>query len=136
MFYFNKIYLFYLFCFTINLVIGQEISLFNQLNGHLDYTAIGNTLNTVENNSSFNCTINTSSSATLNLSNTQTIEAAYLYWAGSGTGDFNVTLNTTPITPDRTFEYTLDASRQFFAAFTDVTELIQTEENGDRKSVV
>ena len=80
MFYFNKIYLFYLFCFTINLVIGQEISLFNQLNGHLDYTAIGNTLNTVENNSSFNCTINTSSSATLNLSNTQTIEAAYLYW--------------------------------------------------------
>ena len=130
MFYFNKIYLFYIFCFTINLVIGQEISLFNQLNGHLDYTAIGNTLNTVENNSSFNCTINTSSSATLNLSNTQTIEAAYLYWAGSGTGDFNVTLNTTPITPDRTFEYTLDASRQFFAAFTDVTELIQTEENG------
>jgi len=130
MFYFNKIYLLYLFCLTVNLVIGQEISLFNQLNGHLDYTAIGNTLNTVENNSSFNCTINTSSSATLNLSNTQTIEAAYLYWAGSGTGDFNVTLNTTPITPDRTFEYTLDASRQFFAAFTDVTELIQTEENG------
>ena len=79
----------YYFCFFLlvtNLTLAQEISLFNQLNGHLDYTAIGNTLNTVENNSSFNCTINTTSAATLNLSGSQTIEAAYLYWAGSGDG--------------------------------------------------
>ena len=123
----------YYFCFIVlvsNLILAQEISLYDQLNGRLDYTAIGNTLNIVENNSSFNCSINTTSSATLNLSNTQTIEVSYLYWAGSGTGDFNVSLNTTPITPDRTFEYTLDSDRQFFAAFKDVTELIQNEGNG------
>ena len=114
----------------INLLPAQNISLFNQLNGRLDYTAIGNTLNTSENNSAVNCVINTSSSATLNLSNTQTVEAAYLYWAGSGSGDFNVVLNTTEITPSRTFDYTLDSSRQFFAAFADVTTLIQTEGNG------
>ena len=123
----------YYFCFFLlvtNFVLAQEISLFNQLNGHLDYTAIGNTLNTVENNSSFNCTINTTSAATLNLSGSQTIEAAYLYWAGSGDGDFDVILNSTSITPDRTFEYTYDESRQFFAAFTDVTEQVQNEGNG------
>ena len=123
----------YYFCFFLlvtNLTLAQEISLFNQLNGHLDYTAIGNTLNTVENNSSFNCTINTTSAATLNLSGSQTIEAAYLYWAGSGDGDFDVILNSTSITSDRTFEYTYDESRQFFAAFTDVTEQVQNEGNG------
>ena len=123
----------YYFCFFLlvtNFVLAQEISLFNQLNGHLDYTAIGNTLNTVENNSSFNCTINTTSAATLNLSGSQTIEAAYLYWAGSGDGDFDVILNSTSITPDRTFEYIYDESRQFFAAFTDVTEQVQNEGNG------
>ena len=113
-----------------NLLQAQDISLFNQLNGRLDYTAIGNTLNTSENNSAINCVINTASSASLNLSTTQTIEAAYLYWAGSGSGDFDVTLNTTQITPSRTFAYTLDTSRQFFAAFADVTTLIQSEGNG------
>ena len=127
---YKKTYFFYFLVLVTNLILAQDISLFNQLNGHLDYTAIGNTLNTVENNSSFNCTINTTSSATLNLSNSQAIEAAYLYWAGSGEGDFNVSLNSTSITPDRTFEYILDTSRQFFAAFTDVTEQVQTEGNG------
>ena len=114
----------------VNLLPAQDISLFNQLNGRLDYTAIGNTLNTSENNSAVDCVINTASSASLNLSSSQTIEAAYLYWAGSGSGDFNVTLNTTEITPSRTFAYTFDSSRQFFAAFADVTTLIQTERNG------
>ena len=126
----KKTYFFYFLVLVMNLILAQDISLFNQLNGHLDYTAIGNTLNTVENNSSFNCTINTTSAATLNLSGSQTIEAAYLYWAGSGDGDFDVILNSTSITSDRTFEYTYDESRQFFAAFTDVTEQVQNEGNG------
>ena len=125
-----KIAIFSIGILFLNILPAQDISLFNQLNGHLDYTAIGNTLNTSENNSAINCVINTASSATLSLSATQTIEAAYLYWAGSGSGDFNVTLNTTDITPSRTFAYTLDSSRQFFAAFADVTTLIQTVGNG------
>ena len=127
---YKKTYFFYFLVLVTNLILAQDISLFNQLNGHLDYIAIGNTLNTVENNSSFNCTINTTSAATLNLSGSQTIEAAYLYWAGSGDGDFDVILNSTSITPDRTFEYIYDESRQFFAAFTDVTEQVQNEGNG------
>lgn len=126
----NKTYYLSFFVLLTNLIVAQEISLFNQLNGRLDYTAIGNTLNTAENNSNFNCVINTTSSAILNLSNTQTLEAAYLYWAGSGSGDFSVSLNTILLSPDRTFEYYLDANRQFFAAFKEVTELIQTQGNG------
>ena len=126
----NNLNILNLIILLVNLVSAQDISLFNQLNGRLDYTAIGNTLNTSENNSSINCIINTTSSATLNLTSTQIVEAAYLYWAGSGAGDFNVTLNSTEITPSRTFAYTLDANRQFFAAFADVTNLIQSEGNG------
>ena len=113
-----------------NLLPAQNISLFNQLNGHLDYTAIGNTLNKSENNGSSSCKINTDSSATLNLSPTQTVEAAYLYWAGSGSGDFNVTLNTTEITSSRNFAYSVGTRRHFFAAFADVTTLIQSQGNG------
>ena len=125
-----NINLFIIAILLFNLLPAQNISLFNQLNGHLDYTAIGNTLNKSENNGSSNCIINTNSSATLNLSPTQTVEAAYLYWAGSGSGDFNVTLNTTDITPSRTFAYNTSPRREFFAAFADVTTLIQTEGNG------
>ena len=118
-------YCFIFFIFLVKQLTAQEMSLFDQWNGHMDYTAIGNTLNIVENNSAVNCSINTSSSASLNLAPNQTIEAAYLYWAGSGTGDFNVKLNSISITADRTFEYSLDTNRQFFAAFKEVTELIQ-----------
>jgi hypothetical protein len=33
----------------------------------------------------------------------QVIKKAYLYWAGSGTGDFNVKLNNLDVTALRTF---------------------------------
>jgi len=68
--------------------------------------------------------------STLNLLPNQTVVAAYLYWAGSGTGDFNIQLNGTPITAQRTFSDALDAERVFFSAFADVTSLIQTQGNG------
>jgi hypothetical protein len=79
--------------------IGQDISLFQQFNGHYDYTAIGNTLNNFENNldSSF-CEILPSSEAELNLDADQIVVAAFLYWAGSGEADTEVTLNDTTIT--------------------------------------
>lgn len=111
-------------------VIGQDISLYHQHNGRYDYTAIGNTLNPVENGAFSDCSILTEAEATLNLAQNQTIIAAYLYWAGSGSGDFQISLNSESITPDRTFSYTLDTNRQFFAAFTDVTQLVESHGNG------
>ncbi len=95
------IFSFLLFGFSIPLV-AQDVSLFQQFNGRYDYTAIGNTLNTVENEASGPCTILTSSSADLNLNMNQNVAAAYLYWAGSGTGDLDIALNGIPVTAERT----------------------------------
>lgn len=81
-------------------------------------------MNTVENGSFGPCTILTSSSANLSLNSDQNIVAAYLYWAGSHTGDFNITLNNIGITAERTFSDAIDTDRVFFAAFADVTSII------------
>src|SRR5690606_4450911 len=101
--------------------LGQDIALYTQFLGKYDFTMIGNTMNPFENseNNSF-CHILTSSSAALNLTPDQNIEAAYLYWAGSGSlaqADLNIKLNGNDITPDRTFT-TLLATSPTFGAFT------------------
>lgn len=119
-----KYALFLVFSFIIFSSYCQDVSLYQQFNGRYDYTAIGNTFNTIENGPGTNCTITTISSADLNLSTDQTIIAAYLYWAGSGSGDFDITLNGIDITAERTFNDSLDEERIFFVAFADVTEII------------
>ncbi len=81
-------------------------------------------MNTVENGTSGPCTILTSSSADLTLNSDQNVVAAYLYWAGSGNGDLDISLNNINITAERTFSYALDTQRVFFAAFADVTTII------------
>lgn len=112
-------------------LVAQDISLFQQFNGRYDYTAIGNTMNTEENGPSGPCTILTTSSATLNLNANQNVVAAYLYWAGTHTGDFDITLNGIDISADRTFSDALDSNRVFFAAFADVTTIITNQGNTD-----
>ena len=110
--------------------VAQEVSLLNQFNGRYDYTAIGNTLNTAENGGGAPCEILTSSAAELSLEPDQTVINALLYWAGSGTGDFEVQLNGSEIRPDRTFALALDDTRSFFAAVTDITALVQSTGSG------
>lgn len=118
-------------CFSPTIFYGQNVSLYQQFNGRMDYTAIGNTMNTSENGPNSVCEILTESSASLNLNNHQTIIATYLYWAGSGTGDFEVFLNNQPISAQRTFSNSLDENRVFFAAFADVTSLIIEQGNSN-----
>ncbi|MFC0605363.1 T9SS type B sorting domain-containing protein [Winogradskyella pulchriflava] len=120
---------FTLFGATIPLL-AQDVSLFQQFNGRYDYVAIGNTLNTVENGLGGPCSILTSSSADLSLNAGQNVTAAYLYWAGSGSGDFDIAINGVPISAERTFSDALDATRIFFAAFADVTDIITTQGSG------
>ncbi|RCT56282.1 gliding motility-associated C-terminal domain-containing protein [Winogradskyella sp. KYW1333] len=110
---------------------AQDVTLFQQFNGRYDYTAIGNTLNVFENGPGTPCTIQSSSSASLNLLTNQNIVAAYLYWAGSGTGDFNILLNGEAITAERTFSDALDENRIFFAAFANITEVIISQGNSN-----
>ena len=122
-----------LFCFILK-TNGQNVSLYNQLNGRYDFTFIGNTMNTAENNTTLDLVTTTSSTATLSLNSTDVIEKAYLYWAGSGDGDFEVNLNSDVITPDRTFSLFRvfgDVTFTYFSAFKDVTSLIQATGNGD-----
>jgi hypothetical protein len=111
---------------------SQDITLLQQFNGRYDFTFIGNTLNTIENGSIFaDCTITTSSSAVLSLAPNDVIEKAYLYWAGSGPGDFTVKLNGLDVVPERTFNLTQSTSGFiFFSAFTDITAMVQATGNG------
>lgn len=113
---------------------SQDISLYEQFNGRYDFTFVGNTLNPSENNVTETCTINTSSSASLNLSPDDTILAAYLYWAGSGTGDFDILLNGQAITAERNFPLlasnTDGISRAYFSAFANVTDQVKATGNG------
>jgi gliding motility-associated-like protein len=128
------ILLFFLFLST-NLVFCQDISLFTQHNGRYDFTFIGNTMNSFENNLSIGYVTQTSSSADLNLNPGDNLLKAYLYWAGSGDGDFEVDLNGVPITPDRTFSHSRLAGFPeelftYFSAFKDITSFVQTNGNG------
>lgn len=107
---------------------GQQITQFRQLNGHYDYTALGNTLNASENNNGY-CDILSESSANLNLAPQQSIVSAMLYWSGSAIGDFDVKLNGIDVSAQRTFSHVYN-SQVYFAAYADVTSLIETQGNG------
>ena len=112
-------------------IYGQNISLYHQYNGRYDFVFFGNTLNKIENGTGGPCEINTSSSAVLNLNPADQIENAYLYWSGSGTGDFDVKLNGQDIAAQRTFHVIQNWSGlPFFSAFTDITSLVQATGSG------
>ncbi len=88
-------------------------------------------MNSAENNTNPICQINTSSFGVLNLAPEDQIHKAYLYWAGIGTGDFNVKLNGEPIVAERTFSFFGGSNElDYFSAFADVTSLVQSGGNG------
>ena len=119
--------------FQIN-IFGQEISLFQQFNGHYDYTAIGNTLNQFENNldRSF-CETLPSSQASLNLSASSNIIASYLYWAGSGIADESILLNDLIVEAELVYnvDYNDDDNGllTYFSCFADITEFVISQGN-------
>lgn len=112
---------------------AQDVALYTQHNGRFDFVFAGNTMNPLENTYMLEPEILTESSADLSLAPEDTIIAAYLYWAGSGTGDFDVTLNGQNITAQRTFAFqriTLGVVFDYFSAFADITSQIQSTGNG------
>jgi gliding motility-associated-like protein len=116
-------------CFLPALLVAQEVELFQQFNGRYDYLAFGNTLNLDENTGGTSgCVILTESSASYLLQPGQTLIAAYLYWAGVGEGDFEVSLNGNPIVAERTFNTNL-SQQVFFSAFADVTAIVNASGN-------
>jgi len=124
------------FLFLISVVgNAQDIDVFQQFYGRYSYTAIGNTLNPAENNLVWFCETLPSSTATLGLNTNQNIISAYIYWAGSGSGDTDVTLNGTDITADDTLTVNYDDPFQgeltYFSCFKEITSFIQATGNGD-----
>lgn len=117
------------------MLFAQDISLFKQFNGRYDYTAIGNTLNPGENNVSDFCTILETSSATLSLDPNSTVVKAYLYWAGSGLGDDEVTLNSTSVIAEDTYNIFFNdffgGELSYFSCYADITDQIINEGNGN-----
>lgn len=112
---------------------AQDITLYEQINGRYDFTFIGNTMNSAENNPTFSYITSSSSAAQLNMSSSDRIVRAYLYWAGSGDGDFQVNLNGNPLTADRTFSHARFFSPNtftYFSAFKDITSYVQATGNG------
>ena len=112
---------------------GQDISLYEQINGRYDFTLVGNTMNSAENNPSPFLVTGNSSSADLTLNPDDTLIKAYLYWAGSGDGDFNVDLNGIPISAERTFIHSrvfAPNTFTYFCAFKDITSIVQATGNG------
>jgi len=107
----------------------QPITTYQNFHGKYDFTMIGNTMNAEANGTAAACTILTQSSAALNLQANQTVEAAYLYWSGSGSvaeGDLNIKLNGNNITAQRTFTTNVGANNDMplFGAFADVSGIV------------
>jgi gliding motility-associated-like protein len=113
------------------------LTLYKQFNGQYDYTVIGNTHNILDNWQTPNppCQLLTNSSATLNLTPTQSIEAAYLIWSGieDGSGT-TITLNGNLHSPDfiNTTNISLPSSfpQPYFSAVKDITTYVQIAGNG------
>ena len=120
---------------------GQvPIELYKQFNGRYNHTAIGNTLNILDNSLAGNfCEILSESSAELLLEPNQQVVGAYLYWSGPINSDVIieeqidniVSLNGTEIIADDIYTYTLTSNHNYFACFTDVTQIIQGIGNGN-----
>ncbi|MEZ4858911.1 MAG: T9SS type B sorting domain-containing protein [Flavobacteriaceae bacterium] len=111
-------------------IVVDDIELFDQYNGFVNFTAVGNTLNGSPNP----CFLQASSSADLNLLPTETFLSAHLYWSGpwpslSG-GDYNVTLNGIPVTASRDFHLRAGTGNTYFSAYADVTDIVGATGNG------
>jgi gliding motility-associated-like protein len=113
-------------------LIGQEVELFQQFNGRFDYLSFGNTLNTGENTGGITpCEILTESAADFQLQPGQQLVAAYLYWAGIGTGDLEVQFAGNQIIAERVFGFELNELNKYFAAYADVTAIVAANGNGN-----
>ncbi len=126
----------YFYCIFLLLslqVSSQAVKLYEQFNGRFDFTFVGNTLQPEENSNQTAPAILDSSSATLNLLPTDQIEAAYLYWSGSGTGDFNVSLNGTFFNAERTFALQRapipNLVYDYFSGFANITDFVKQNGN-------
>ncbi len=113
---------------------ADPVTFFTSFAGNLDFQVTGASLRTQPNNAfpGSACVV-TSPATTVNatlsgIPGGATVQAAYLYWAGSGsTPDLTVTFQGTSVTATRSFSetFTFGATNyDFFSGFADVTGLV------------
>lgn len=104
-----------------------QLSLARSWEGPFDYVVTGATLRTQSNNND-ECLVGTSASATLSgIPAGATVDAAILYWGGSGNSDRNVTFAGIGITPDQVDSTTYvngGTTYRYWGAMKDVTTLV------------
>ncbi len=114
---------------------GQApISLAQSFEGTVGYVGVGGTFRTA-NNETDACAVGAASTVTLSgIPSGATVRGAYLYWAGSGDLDADVTFDGTSLTADRTFgdEFEITGGTspsrfRFFQGFEDVTAAVQAK---------
>src|SRR6185503_13340641 len=114
---------------------GTTVSLFTSFAGNINYVVTGNTLRTQGNTAVGGnpCLVGTTSTGAVSgIPAGATITAAYLYWSGSGTADYNVTLNGTAVTAAVGRQYTDTFNNggtdnlSFFSGAADVTSIVNT----------
>jgi uncharacterized repeat protein (TIGR01451 family) len=111
---------------------GQQITLARTWEGPFNYVVTGTTLRTQANGATGStnaCQINsgTTTATVSGIPNGATVDAAYLYWAGSGASDPTVTFNGTSVTADRTAADPYvngGTTLNFFGAAKDVTGMV------------
>ncbi len=133
----NLLPLILFFLFSLSEIKAQSVSLFEELHGHITFEWFGSSNNTEDNSASgFDCANDnqSSSSASITLPNGATVQKALLYWSGSGSGDFDVTLSgpsfsNLSIAADREFHETF-ALKNFFAGAYDITAQVSSAGSG------
>ena len=107
--------------------------------GPFDYVVTGGTLRTQADSTASaapSCTVtNTNTAPLAGIPAAATVEAAYLYWAGSGnTPDTNITFQGQAVAAQQTFtdSFTLGATTfNWFGGFADVTSIVAAGGNGN-----
>ena len=118
-------------------VLGQSISLYEEFHGHIRFDWFGQSNNVADNSDSgFSCSGDnkSSSTATVTIPSGAIVKKAILYWSGSGSGDFDVTLsgpNFSGMNISATREMHATFSlKNFFAGAYDVTSVISSSGSG------
>ena len=98
---------------------AEDVVLRHSYAGNLSFSLTGNTMRRANNT----CQSLNQSSAILNLPAGSTVEAAFLYWSGSGNTDSSVTLNNQTVNADVSYNDTF-GGRVYYSSKADVTALI------------
>jgi hypothetical protein len=105
---------------------AEDVILRHSFAGNISFKLTGNSQRVTFTNNGVNvCQNLTTSSNPLSLPPGSSIEAAFLYWSGSGNTDNTVTFQSATITANPNDIYTLNiGSQNFFSAKADVTALV------------